>query len=497
MLFQDSPSPDPSENLCSEYALRDTFRTLYGWDHALSAITEDGLFDQLARQMRAFPAFCQLPTQGLPIHRDNLNGQIKTWTKKANATRKLVEKTLADYGIEEPNAASPHHVREMLYEGLKLPVLKKTATQLASTDAETIKALSATDLSFEAEEFLTTYQKFKSEEKTVSTLVSYTKRIIRAKSDGVEYLFGDFKQTGTALTRCSSDNPNLQNIPKRKNSLRNIIGGIPGWRLVSIDYSQIEIRLFAQASQDPEMLAAIASGKDIHAYTASEVFSLPYEECDGDSPIQTERGKKCRDSCKGVNFGILYGASEDKIIRTIGNAIGWTIYQEKFPNVFKYMLKMKAIARELGEVRTLFGYRIWIAPEPLHVAVNCVVQGSAGDAAKEAMALIHYENLPIRMAGQVHDELLFYVPDSPDWIDTANRLKTLMEKVGDLVGCALPADADYHPEHWGEGVKLHTLTNKNVTEDKEEGTKRRRKPRSKVLLLSRSRANRHGNPTRR
>lgn len=449
MLFQDAPSPDPSENLCSEYALRDVFRTLYGWDYALEAIADDDLHDQLARQMRAFPAFVQLPTQGVPVHEENLNRQIVEWEKKWESLGKKVRRVLKQYGNEKPNAGSPDQIRNLLYLGFKLPILKKTTSQLGSADKDTIAALLQEDIKQEHRDFLLLYQEYKATEKTHSTLESYRRRIVRY--EGFPYLFGDFKQTGTALTRCSADNPNLQNIPKRTNSLRNIIGCPPGWKLVSIDYSQVEIRLFVRASGDPEMRRAIESGLDIHTFTASEVFNIPYDDID-------PKGKE-RSGCKGVNFGILYGAGESKIIRTIGNANGWKMYQEKFPNVSKYMNKMKAVAKRDGEVRTLFGYRIWIAPEPLHVAVNCVVQGSAGDAAKEAMVKIHYADLPVRVISQVHDELLFLIPDNAqvDWVNIAYRLQQYMESVGDMIDCELPADAEYHPEHWGEGQALPSL----------------------------------------
>lgn len=450
MLYQEAKSKSPKDNLCAEYALRDVFRTLVLWDKAQESIKEDQIETQLGRQMAVFPAFCQLPTEGLPLHTKNLKEHLKNYGGKSKAARIVVEKSLAEFGEAKPNANSDHQIRRALFDHFKLTPVKLTDTQMPSVDKETIEVLSSQKLKPAPRRFIDAVVDYTGVSKTLEMLETYDACKVKAKSNGITYLFGGYNQTGTALTRCSSDNPNLQQIPKRKNSLRNLITVEPGWRLVSIDYSQVEVRLFVEASGDPEMKQALLDGLDIHQFTASAIDEVPYEEVT----------KQSRVGAKGVTFGRLYGAGDAKIIRTAGNDNIIAVYDEKFPSVPLYMAKQIALAEQKGEVHTLYGYRIWVSPEPAYKAVNCIVQGSAGDVMKEAMTRLHYHpkvgnNKDVRIVGQVHDELLFLIRDQPNWKKLGQTIKTVMESVGDIINDAyLPADAEYHPEHWGAGIPL-------------------------------------------
>lgn len=253
-----------------------------------------------------------------------------------------------------------------------------------------------------------------------------------------------FNQSLTDTGRLSSSNPNLQNIPVRSDRGQRIRAAFvsrgPGWKVLSADYSQVELRLMAAASGDESMIRAFRNGEDIHAQTASAVYGVPIEEV---TPQQRSR-------CKMVNFGIIYGisafglASRLRIPRKDAQSL-ITTYFEHYPAVRAYMDRTIAEARERGYAKTLFGRR-----RPLpdlssrnastraaaeRIAINMPIQGTAADIIKMAMVRIDRElrarGLKAAMTLQIHDELLFDVPDEE--LDTVTALvRGAMEGVTQL-----------------------------------------------------------------
>jgi DNA polymerase-1 len=222
--------------------------------------------------------------------------------------------------------------------------------------------------------------------------------------------------------RLSSSDPNLQNIPIRRELGRDIRRGFiprPGWRFVSADYSQIELRLLAHLSHDPAFIAAFVSGGDIHRQTASVIFDVPLEEVTPDM-----RGR-----AKTINFATIYGQGPHALSRQLGIAHAEAKefiarYFERFEGVRHYLDSMVDLARSQGYVQTIFGRRRYI-PELRdrnfnirafgeRVATNSPIQGSAADLIKIAMIRIHRalhtQRLTSAMILQVHDELVFEAP---------------------------------------------------------------------------------------
>jgi DNA polymerase-1 len=243
---------------------------------------------------------------------------------------------------------------------------------------------------------------------------------------------------GALTGRLSSSDPNLQNIPIRTEegrSIRTAFIAEPGSKIISADYSQIELRLVAHIAKEKTMLEAFRNNIDIHAQTAAEVFQIPIAQLDSET----------RRRAKAINFGIIYGISGFGLARQLG--ISQTVardyikaYFARFPGIRGYMEQMKQVARDNGFVETLFGRRIYISNIKSsngavrgfaeRQAINAPIQGSAADIIKRAMIkmpdTISALNLNTKMLLQVHDELIFETAESE--IDIAlEAIKTTME----------------------------------------------------------------------
>jgi DNA polymerase-1 len=247
----------------------------------------------------------------------------------------------------------------------------------------------------------------------------------------------------TATGRLSSSDPNLQNIPIRTaegRRIRQAFIAAPGYRLIAADYSQIELRIMAHLSGDARLLAAFASGQDIHRATAAEVLGIPPETVTGEQ----------RRSAKAINFGLIYGMSAFGLARQLGIDRGAAqeyvdLYFSRYPGVRAFMDRIRAEARANRYVETLFGRRLYLTDidhsnqgrraAAERTAINAPMQGSAADIIKRAMIAvdrwIQTDRPPVRMIMQVHDELVFEV--SEDALETAaGRIRAEMESAADL-----------------------------------------------------------------
>jgi DNA polymerase-1 len=321
------------------------------------------------------------------------------------------------------NINSPQQLGRVLFEELRLPQSRKTKTGY-STDASVMEALRGVHPVID---FILQYRQLS---KLKSTYVDALPALINRKTGRVHTTFN---QTGTTTGRLSSSDPNLQNIPIRTelgSKIRKAIIAPPGAYLLSADYSQIDLRVLAHLSQDPSLIDAFAQDEDIHATTASKIFSIPVGEV---TP-------EMRRNAKTVNFGVIYGMSdyglEQATNLTREEAAQFiALYFEKYPKVKEYLEATKSQARKLGYVQTVLGRRRFL-PEinsanrmvkeaAERMAINAPVQGSSADIIKIAMINLHREiekrNLKSKMVLQIHDELLFEVPE-----DEVEEMKSLV-----------------------------------------------------------------------
>ena len=348
----------------------------------------------------------------------------------------------------EFNINSPKQLGEVLFDELMLPAGKKTKTGWI-TNADILEKLIG------KHPIIGDILEYRMLTKLKSTYADGLLKVISA--DG--RIHTNFRMTVTATGRLSSTEPNLQNIPVRRElgaQIRRMFVAAPGCVLVDADYSQIELRLLAHISGDETMQAAFKSGEDIHAVTASQVFGLPLAEV---TPAQ-------RSSAKAVNFGIVYGISAFSLAQDIkvspAEARAYIdAYMQKYHGVREYMDRVIAEAKERGYVETLFGRR---RPVPElkasnfntrsfgeRVARNMPIQGTAADIIKLAMVNVRRrlraEGLEARLILQVHDELIAECPERE-----AERVAALLEEEMErAVTLSVPLTAEAHSGHsWAE-----------------------------------------------
>ncbi|MGD0153697.1 MAG: DNA polymerase I [Thermacetogeniaceae bacterium] len=350
-------------------------------------------------------------------------------------------KEIYDLAGQGFNINSPRQLGVILFEKMKLPVIKKTKTGY-STDAAVLEELA---LSHEIAAKLLEYRQLL---KLKSTYIDGLRGLISVETGKVHTTYN---QTITTTGRLSSTEPNLQNIPIRMEIGRRIrrafVPSEPDWLILAADYSQIELRILGHMSRDEKLLEAFRQGEDIHARTASEVFGVPREEV---SP-------ELRRRAKGVNFGIVYGITDFGLARDIGvsreeAALYIDNYFNQHPGVRRFRQETIATARNQGWVETLFKRRRYL-PDLLssnrqvrsfgeRTAVNTPIQGTAADIIKLAMLridrAIHEQGLRARMLLQVHDELVFEFPKQ-EQLALIDLVRTGMEQA---VKLDVPLDVD-------------------------------------------------------
>jgi DNA polymerase-1 len=352
---------------------------------------------------------------------------------------------------EEFNINSPKQLAEILFEKLKLPVLKRTGTSRApSTAVEVLEELAL------AHDMPRLILEWRALAKLKGTYIDALPQLVNPETGRVHT---SFNQAVAATGRLSSSDPNLQNIPIRTDigrEIRRAFIAEPGYRLVSADYSQIELRVLAHLSGDETLIAAFARGEDIHDRTAAKVFG----DNSGLSPHELRRRAKI------INYALLYGKTAFTLAKDIGVAQEAAqefidAYFAGFPKVRGYIDQTLAEARQTGVVKTMFGrrrpvpeltsknYQIRSAAE--RVAVNLPIQGTAADILKRAMIDVHgslQASYPrARMILTVHDELLFESP-----VDQTEEVAALVrEKMASAVTLAVPLDVDVGTgDNWKE-----------------------------------------------
>lgn len=333
------------------------------------------------------------------------------------------------------NLGSPKQLQEILYDQQQLPVRKKTPKGQPSTAENVLQELA--DDGYELPQIIMNYR-------SLSKLKStYTDKLPQQVNQQTGRVHTSYHQAVTATGRLSSSDPNLQNIPIRTETGRKIreafVAG-KGAKILAADYSQIELRIMAHLSGDKSLLTAFAEGEDIHRHTASEIFGVEPENVTGDQ----------RRSAKAINFGLIYGMSAHGLSKQLGierhqAAKYMDTYFERYPGVRNYMDNTREQAKKDGYVETIFGRRLYL-PEinssnglrrqyAERIAINAPMQGSAADIIKRAMISIHdwllEADTGIRMIMQVHDELVFEVPE--DQLDLAKtEIEQFMIKAAEL-----------------------------------------------------------------
>jgi DNA polymerase-1 len=414
------------------YACGDADITLMAKDVLMPRLQDIGLMDLMEKvEMPLIPVLMRMEMHGTCIDIERLHELSKSFEHQLEA--------LADsiYGLagEEFNINSSQQLGHILFNQLKLPVVKKTKKKTGySTDVDVLTRLA------EDHELPALVLKHRTLSKLKST---YADALIDLVNPETGRIHTSYNQTVTATGRLSSSDPNLQNIPIRTEEgmeIRRAFVARKGWHLVSADYSQVELRILAHYSNDKILIEAFLNNEDIHNRTAGEVFQI------SPSLITTE----LRRQAKAINFGIIYGMSAYGLSKQLGlsHQMAQTYidnYFSRYKGVKRFIDQTLVEARRLKQTSTLLGRirlltdidssNINVRQAAERIAINTPIQGSAADLIKLAMinidSALRDRKLKSAMLLSVHDELVFEVP--PAELDTVKPLiKKIMENVWDL-----------------------------------------------------------------
>ena len=439
--FAEAPIERARDFVCETVDL--SFQLAQHFDEQLD---EQGLTDLMADlEMPLLPILTRMELAGIGIDEDF----FRTMRSRLKRELDLIQEEIFKVAGGDFNLNSTQQLRQLLFEKLDLPVLKKTKTG-PSTDASVLE-----ELAEQGHEIPKLMMEYRELEKLRSTYVDALPRLVNSRTHRIHT---SFNQTVAATGRLSSSDPNLQNIPIRTAMGREIRKGFvaaPGTVFLAVDYSQIELRVMAHFSGDAAFVTAFTQGIDVHRQTASVVFEVPIDDVTAHMRAQA----------KTVNFATLYGQGPFSLARQLGITREEAkefiaTYFERFSGVRDFLDAQVEMAREQGYVETLMGRRRYV-PELRaenwnvrqfgeRVAQNTPIQGTAADLMKKAMidvqAALDGADTGAEMLLQVHDELLFEVPEVE--VDAVRDL--VIARMEDAVELNVPLVTD-----WGIGANWY------------------------------------------
>jgi DNA polymerase-1 len=403
---------------------------------------------------------------GVPINLDTLNSELKRYRRigrtASDKAVRIVSSLDSDRTVNESdtefNLSSGKQLQQLIYTDAAIPVRKRTKPSKTfpkgqpSTDADTLRDIQD-DIGEEhwLHPFLSNLLQSKDNEKSADTLESYK---LWSKFGR---LHPTVNLTGTRFTRQSSSNPNLQNVSTGKETdsgsldhrLRSVFGPRRGRLWLALDYSNIELRLWAFDSQSRDLMDAFEQGISLHLVIARALHP-ELEKLSDDEATRTKLYKKT----KNGNFSLIYGASPTRADATYGKKGCYKTLVTRFPEVRKYTERLHREVQKYGYIETMTGYRLHIPKDEPHKAVSGRIQGTAGAIIGRAMVdcsdFLRSHHPDSHLLIQVHDELVF---DTPDDIDLVPELQSIMMSQGDKIGIPLPVGADIIRTDWANGVE--------------------------------------------
>ncbi|MGI9946545.1 DNA polymerase I [Vibrio hyugaensis] len=433
----------------SPYAAEDADVTLRLHNRLFANIEQDEKLKTVYEEieMPLVPVLSRIERTGVLIDDMKLSAQ----SVEIAARLDELEQKAYEIAEQEFNMNSPKQLQALLFEKMGLPVIKKTPSGTPSTNEEVLQELA---LDYPLPKLILEYRglaKLKS---------TYTDKLPKMINPSTGRVHTSYHQAVTATGRLSSTDPNLQNIPIRNEEGRRIRQAFvapTGYKILAVDYSQIELRIMAHLSGDQALLDAFRDGKDIHAATAAEIMGVSIED------VSSEQRRRA----KAVNFGLIYGMSAFGLAKQLGIPRGeaqayMDKYFERYPGVMQYMEDTRSTASAQGYVETIFGRRLHL-PEiqsrngmrrkaAERAAINAPMQGTAADIIKKAMLLVdewiqQEGNGRVKLLMQVHDELVFEVEES-SLSEIENKVQNLMESAAELK-VPLVAEAG-HGDSWDQ-----------------------------------------------
>ncbi|WP_038175583.1 MULTISPECIES: DNA polymerase I [Vibrio] len=431
------------------YAAEDADVTLRLHKRLMENIDQDEKLKAVYEQIEVplVPVLSRIERTGVLID------DMKLATQSQEIAQRLdqLEQKAYEVAEQEFNMNSPKQLQAILFEKMGLPVVKKTPSGTPSTNEEVLQELA---LDYPLPKLILEYRglaKLKS---------TYTDKLPKMINPETGRVHTSYHQAVTATGRLSSTDPNLQNIPIRNEEGRRIRQAFiapHGYKIMAVDYSQIELRIMAHLSGDKALLEAFQQGKDIHTATAAEIIGVDIEQ------VTSEQRRRA----KAVNFGLIYGMSAFGLAKQLGIPRGEAqhyidTYFERYPGVMHYMEDTRSAASEQGYVETIFGRRLHL-PEiksrngmrrkaAERAAINAPMQGTAADIIKKAMLLVadwieQHGDGRVKLLMQVHDELVFEVKESA-LAEIESKVQQLMESAAQL-NVPLVAESG-HGDNWDQ-----------------------------------------------
>ncbi|MCG9554239.1 DNA polymerase I [Vibrio sp. Isolate31] len=433
----------------SPYAAEDADVTLRLHNRLMENIEQDEKLKAIYEEIEVplIPVMSRIERTGVFVDDMLLGAQSQEISVRLDE----LEQKAYELAEQEFNMNSPKQLQAILFEKMGLPVIKKTPSGSPSTNEEVLQELA---LDYPLPKLIIEYRGLA---KLKSTYTDKLPKMINAETGRVHT---SYHQAVTATGRLSSTDPNLQNIPIRNEEGRRIRQAFVaqhGWKILAVDYSQIELRIMAHLSGDKALLEAFQQGKDIHAATAAEIIGVNIED------VTSEQRRRA----KAVNFGLIYGMSAFGLAKQLGIPRGeaqhyMDTYFERYPGVMQYMEDTRSAASEQGFVETIYGRRLHL-PEiqsrngmrrkaAERAAINAPMQGTAADIIKKAMLLVDEwiqaeGDGRVKLLMQVHDELVFEVEES-SLAEIESKVQELMESAADL-DVPLVAEAG-HGDNWDQ-----------------------------------------------
>lgn len=444
------------------YSLRDAERTYGLWLMYKEALEDEDLWSHYVKRRRCLKIFYRMETRGVSGSIVRLKECTHRHSRRCAAAEESCFAT-AKYKIS--NLESNKQLQGVLFGQFKCKPVKETKTGYSTAKADLLEIKKSLPRFHPAYPFLNSLMIFRQNGKALDAIETYTALAIAIKEAAHErykdyFIFHPgFNPTGTDTTR-SSSSPNAQNVSKqKKTNLRYIFGPIPGRVWYSLDYSNIELRIFAYCSGDKQLIDAFERGESVHLVFAKLLYPKEFAACE-------RRGESFKEKyeatlyqwVKNGNFSLIYGAGERKADQTYHLDGAYSKIRRKMPLIDKFMdLKLRE-AKEEGFVTCLGGYRLQVPTDEPHKAVNYFVQGTAGWAIMLAMLRVDPYLLSIGqdywMNMLIHDELDFDFPVSSQNTGYVADICGYMEQSGDDLSVPMPVEASIIEENWSEKKKI-------------------------------------------
>lgn len=466
------------ERVCSTYARRDAERTILLWDFYRQMMDELDTWKGYERKRRLLQVVYKMETGGVTIKKKLVDRKFRELMKKRTGYEQDAIKFAKPLMKKEINLNSHKDLPALLYDKLKLPCESHTDKGNPSTDKKALGKLiervsdkRCPDYNVKATNFLRNLIIYRAYLGGTRFLRNYQAYALPHNSfHDFALLYPSLHQTGAgSTTRFSSSNPNGQNISKiviiegpdgkpllvagqelEGPRLRDVFGPLPGKIWYDIDYSQLELRIFAYISGEKSLIEALAKGYDFHEYVATRIFNKSADKIT----------KQERRIAKNTNYAIIFGGSPWRVDITAGISGAYDQFAGLFPNVAGYMQESIARARRDGYIRTEYGYKLDIPHSEPYKAVSYKVQGTAGDIIKNAMIKIDERGLVdwehSRLPLQIHDSLIAeFTQDHPSHSPaTVHGIMDCMVEAGRDLGMFTPVDCDRITSDWGHGEKV-------------------------------------------